>query len=223
MDRPVNDAGLLAEDLENLRSINRRLGWLGVVRREVFSMMGGADPAKAIEILDLATGSADYPVHLARCMRRQGRPVRILAVDNNPLMIAVARGQASAWPEITVCEMDVLSLSYPDRSFDIVVCSSALHHFSRPEAVRVLREMARLSRIGFIASDLDRSWFGAWTAWLYGRLLTKNPITRNDAYVSMLRAFTKREMILMSKEAGIRSFVVKRAPLLRLVLTGVHR
>jgi ubiquinone/menaquinone biosynthesis C-methylase UbiE len=223
MDRPGNDPGLLAEDLEILRSINRRFGGLRAVRRGIRSMLDGIDRGKTIEILDLATGSADYPVHVAEWMRRLGRKVRIEAVDNNPFMVAVAHERTSAWPEITVRGMDILSPSYPDGSFDIVLCSSALHHFSHQDAVRILREMRRLGRLGFIVNDLERSRFGAWAAWLYGHLSTTNPITRHDAYASMLRGFTKREMIQMSGEAEVGSFAVKRAPFFRLVLVRVHR
>ena len=223
MDRPGNDPGLLGGDLENLRIINRRFGGLRAVRHNIRPLLDRIDSRKTIEILDLATGSADYPVHIAESMRREGRPVRIEAVDNNPFMVAVARERTSPWPEITVRGMDILSPSYPDGSFDIVLCSSALHHFSHRDGVRVLREMGRLSRIGFIVNDLDRSRLGAWAAWLYGHVSTTNPITRHDACASMLRAFTKREMILMSKEAGIGSFVVKRELVFRLVLVGVHR
>jgi ubiquinone/menaquinone biosynthesis C-methylase UbiE len=222
MDRPGSDPDLLADDLRNLRIINRCFGGLRVIRRHVFPLIDRIERQKEIEILDLATGSADYPLDLAKLIRRLGRNVHIVAVDNNPFMVATARKRTAAFPGITVRDMDVLSLAYPDRSFDVVLCSSAIHHFSRCDAVHLLREMCRLSRVGFIVNDLDRSRLGAWTAWLYGRLSTTNPITRHDAYASFLRAFTKNELIAMSQEAGIQSFVVTRQAFFRLILVGVH-
>jgi ubiquinone/menaquinone biosynthesis C-methylase UbiE len=223
MDRQGTDPVVLAAGLEELRKINQRFGGWRAVRRGIRPLLDRADPAKPIEILDLGTGSADYPVHLAGWTRRLGRRVRIEAVDVNPFMVATARERAAAWPEIAIKEMDVLSPAYPDKSFDIVLASLTLHHFSRPDAIRILREMNRMSRVGFIVNDLDRSRIGAWVVWLYGHLATSNPITRHDAYLSMLRGFTKDEMIVMSGEAGIESVVVKRAPFFRLVLVKGHR
>lgn len=223
MDRQGTDPVVLAAGLEELRKINQRFGGWRAVRRGIRPLLDRADPAKPIEILDLGTGSADYPVHLAGWMRRLGRRVRIEAVDVNPFMVATARERAAAWPEITIKEMDVLSPAYPDKSFDIVLSSLTLHHFSRPDVVRILREMNRMSRVGFIVNDLDRSRIGAAGVWLYAHLFTTNRVTRHDAYVSMLRGFTKNEMIVMSGEAEVGSFVVKRALFFRLVLVGVHR
>jgi 2-polyprenyl-3-methyl-5-hydroxy-6-metoxy-1,4-benzoquinol methylase len=223
MDREGNDPAILAAGLEELRRINRQFGGWRAVRRAIRPLVDRVDPGRTIEILDLGTGSADYPVHLAGSMRHLGRAVRIEAVDKNPFMVSTARGRAAAWPEIAVKEMDALSPAYADESFDIVLASLTLHHFSRPDAIRILREMNRMSRVGFVVNDLDRSRIGAAGVWLYAHFFTTNRVTRHDAYVSMLRGFTKNELIVMSGEAGIGSFVVKRALFFRLVLVGVHR
>ena len=153
-------------------------------------------------------------------MKRVGRDVHITAVDKNPFMVDVARQRAAPFPEITVTEADVLSLPYPDRSFDIVLCSLAIHHFSRQDAVRLLVEMNRLCRVGFIVNDLNRTRLGAWTVWLYSHLVTTNPITRYDSYASVMNAFTANELAVMSQEAGIDAFAIKKQPLFRLILVG---
>ncbi len=222
MDRPGNDPKLLADDLRNLRVINRYFGGLRAIRRSISPLIDRIDRRKSIEILDLATGSGDYPVFLVKWIKQQGRDVRITAVDKNPFMVEIARKRAVTCPEITIREMDVLSLSFPDRSFDIVLCSSAIHHFSREDAVYLLAQMNRLSRVGFIVNDLNRSLYGAWIVWLYAHLVTTNPITRHDSYASLLRAFTQNELAAMSREAGIRTFTIMKQPFFRLILVGAH-
>jgi ubiquinone/menaquinone biosynthesis C-methylase UbiE len=223
MDRPGNDPALLADDLRNLRVINRCFGGLRVARRSIVRLIDGSPHRSPIELLDLATGSADYPVHIAEWMKSARRQVRIEAVDKNAFMVAAARERTARIPEISVHEIDILSLPYPDGSFDVVMCSSALHHFSRGEAVRILRDMIRISRIGIIVNDLERSRIGAWAAWLYVHSTTRNPITWNDSYVSVLRGFTKAELTAMAEEAGIKHHHVRRHPFFRLVLVGMHR
>jgi len=220
MDRPDSDPELLAEDLENLARINRRFDGLNALRRSLPPLLRRVDSAKTVEIVDLATGSADYPIDLARRLRRAGRRVNIVAVDKNPFIAGAARRMTADFPEITVQEADIRSLPYADRSFDIALCSSAIHHFSREDAVRVLKEMDRVSRVGWIVNDLNRTRAGAWAAWLYTHAVTRNPITRYDAYHSMRRAFRMEELREMALEAGIRSFNIRKQGFLRLVITA---
>jgi SAM-dependent methyltransferase len=42
--------------------------------------------------------------------------------------------------------MDARSLTYPDNSFDAVMCHAVLHHIDKPDRVRVVQEMARVSK-----------------------------------------------------------------------------
>ncbi len=223
MDRPGNDPALLADDLRHLRIINRFFGGLRAVRRNIASLLDRIDDGKTIDILDLATGSADYPVDLVRRLKRADRDVHVTAVDRNPFMIDVARKRTASFSEITVTEADVLSLPYPDRSFDIVLCSLAIHHLSHRDAVRLLAEMNRLSRVGFIVNDLNRTRLGAWTVWLYSHVATTNPILRYDSYASIMNAFTGDELATMSLEAGIDTFTIKKQAFFRLILVGEHR
>ena len=51
---------------------------------------------------------------------------------------------------------DGRSLPYPDRSFDVAHASLVVHHCTPDEAVALLREMARVARLGVVVNDLDR-------------------------------------------------------------------
>ncbi len=92
-------------------------------------------------ILDVGTGNGTMFPPLARRHR-------VFGVDTSPEMlrdhIEPARvGLAS-----------VLDLPFPDRSFDLVVCSCLLHHV--PDRARAVREMARVSRRGVYLIEPNR-------------------------------------------------------------------
>ena len=53
------------------------------------------------------------------------------------------------------------------------------------------------------------------------RLLTKNRLTRYDAPVSVMNAFTPSEMSEMAKEAGVKQFKVYRHFPYRIGLVGI--
>lgn len=220
MDVPGTDAVALAEDLKNLRTINKYFGGLSAVRKALSSFLREIPLECAITILDLATASADHPIDIVERARRDGRSVHVTAVDNNPHMLTIARAQTSQHPNITIERGDILNLHFPDKSFDIAICSLALHHFSHEDALDILRHMDRLSRVGIIVNDLQRSWIGAGTAWLYTHLTTRNPLTLNDSYVSVLRAFTVPELRELAAKAGLRECAISRRPFFRLVMTA---
>ncbi|MEK6565210.1 MAG: methyltransferase domain-containing protein [Bacteroidota bacterium] len=220
MDLPGNDPALLAEDLKNLRTINRYFGGFDAVAKTILPFFRSVASDKTVEILDLATGSADHPVEIARIAEKLGRRVHIVAVDRNPQILEIARRRTQGIPEIEVARKDLLQLDFTDGSFDIVLCSLALHHFSRQDAVGILTEMNRICRIGFIVNELNRSWIAACTAWVYTHVTTRNPLTLNDSYASVLRAFTPGELQEMAVEAGIKKFDITIRPFFRLILAG---
>jgi SAM-dependent methyltransferase len=222
MDRPNADPEVLRDDLENLRTINRYFGGLAAVRKAITPLLLKMDEQRTVEILDLATGSADQPLALLGLARTLGRRVRIVAIDKNPEMLQVARERTSEIDEISIQEGDIRSPQFPPKHFDIVLCSLAIHHFSREDAIQILRNMARLSRVGFIVNDLRRSWLGAGAAWLYAHMTTRNPMTRYDSPLSVLRAFTPDELSAMAVLAGISHFQILRHPMFRLVLVATH-
>jgi len=222
MDLPDPDPQILRRDLENLRTINRYFGGLRAVRVHVIDLIQKIDPARTIEILDLATGSADHPIALVRLAQTMNRRIHITAVDRNPSMLGIARERAREYSEITFEQGDLLKLNHSPKSFDIVLCSLAIHHFSRTDAVSILRTMVGYSRVGIIVNDLYRSWPAAWTAWIYTHLTTRNPMTLNDSYVSVLRAFTPQELLEIADEAGVPNARIFSHPMFRLVLVGGH-
>ncbi|TMJ07553.1 MAG: methyltransferase domain-containing protein [Bacillati bacterium ANGP1] len=113
---------------------------------------------------------------------------------------------------------NALALPFPDRAVDVVICGLALHHFPYDEAVRVLREIARVARHGFIVNDILRSWGAYLGAWLDTRLLSRNRLARHDGPLSVLRSFTVDEFRAMVTQAGLSGVEVRRHPMFRVAL-----
>ncbi|MEK6755285.1 MAG: methyltransferase domain-containing protein [Bacteroidota bacterium] len=222
MDRPDADVQMLRDDLKNLRVINKLFGGLSAVRKNILPLMKYINDGQEIRILDLATGSADHPIQLVELAQKLNRRVHITGVDRNPMILEVSRERTRGYPNIVVEQQDLLNLNIPARSYDIVLCSLAIHHFSRADAVRILKQMDRLSRVGFIVNDLHRTWVAAWMARLYTHLTTRNPMTLFDTYVSVLRGFTPAELSEMAVEAGIKKFTIRKEPFFRLLLIAEH-
>ncbi len=201
-------APTLAHNLRDIRRVNRFAGGTAVVLRHLRELLDGVSRGTTVSLLDIATGSGDIPRALVRWGRQQDYDLRVLATDVSEDVLAVARRETADVPTITIEACDARALPYRDGAFDIAVCSLALHHFPRAEAVRVLAEMGRVSRRGIILNDLVRTWPGYVGAWLLGNATTTNRLTRHDAPLSILRAFTPDELAVMAQEAGLTNITV---------------
>jgi ubiquinone/menaquinone biosynthesis C-methylase UbiE len=208
MDEAQHDPSELAANLRDIRRVNQLLGGTATTLHHLPALVAAIPAPETITLLDLGTGSGDIPVALVKWAAKHRRTVRIVASDYSRQMLDIARDHVSPYAEITLEQYDARNVPLPDNSFDIVLCSLSLHHFSPDEAVQVLREMNRLASIGFILNDLRRSRIGYFAAWIAGRLTTRNRLTRNDAPLSMLRAYTPTELKELLQRAGVHDATV---------------
>jgi SAM-dependent methyltransferase len=216
LDAPGHDPAELAANLRDIRTVNRLAGGSATVLRHLPALVRAVPRERPVVILDLATGSGDIPRAVAAWGARQARPVAITASDASPHILAEARRVLADTPGVTFAEWDARDVPMPNRSFDIVLCSLALHHFAPADAVRLLREMDRLARVGFIVNDIRRSAPGYAAAWLASRVATRNRLTRHDMPLSVRRAYTPTELRALCDEAVVPGVRVTTHPLFRM-------
>src|SRR3954449_4692722 len=131
MDRPDAAPAELERALRSLRGLNRFFGSYRLVMKFLRRWI---KPGDRLRIVDLATGSADIPRLAADHARAVGANVEIVAVDYQARTIESARRLSAGYPEITCACANILTFG-DAQTFDLVICSLALHHFSDDEAV----------------------------------------------------------------------------------------
>jgi ubiquinone/menaquinone biosynthesis C-methylase UbiE len=149
---------------------------------------------------------------------RRRHTCRGLLLDRSTPILQLASNQRHFG--VRVLQGDACRLPMRDRSVDVAGCSLLLHHFSPDMAVVVLREMARVARIGVIVDDLLRSRLGYLGARLMGTLLTANRLTRHDGPLSVRRAYRPSELAELLRRAGIRPLCQLTIPGYRSVVAG---
>lgn len=221
IDGTGHDLAELGHSLGQVARVDRLLGGERGMRRAVGDALSadGSTRAGGFTLLDVGAGSGEVGRRLAAWMsRRVGGPVRGIAVDAHPDVVAVGRRIS---PDLTWIRADGRRLPLGDRSVDVVVCILTLHHLDRTGAVRLLREMARVARLRVVVSDLERSrahWLGA--RFLASTLWRGNRLTREDAPTSVLRAWTRKELTGLFAEAGLADVRVRRHLPWRLVASA---
>ena len=208
------------DSLEDVRLVNKYLSGYKVLLHYIRNFLKNHPLDKEFSILDLATGSADQPIAVVNMARQLNIRMRIVALDINSKMLNYAQEETRSYPEINLVQGDIHSPPFGKDSFDLVINSLSLHHFTRDQAINILRMADFMGRCGFIINDLHRSRVAHVSIYLITRLLTKNRLTRYDAPVSVMNAFTPSEMTAMAQEAGVKYFEVNRHFPYRIGLVG---
>lgn len=201
MDRPQPVSAELEADLRNLRQLNRYFGSYRLIEHFARRWISAGSQ---LRILDLATGSGDIPRLLVDHARRVGATVRVDAVDQQPSTVEIARDLSRDYAEIEFIEGNVLF--FESESYDIVLCSLALHHFSETDAVALLQRCRSLSKRFVLVSDLRRGTLTTVGVFLLTALLFREEMTRVDARLSAERAFSFREFRSLAERAGWQNF-----------------
>src|SRR5262245_59135728 len=103
-------------------------------------LVDAARLAAGERVLDVACGTG---VVARAAAKRVGRTGRVIGVDLNPGMIAVARSlPATSDAPIEWLERSALDLRLENASFDVVLCQQGLQFF--PDKVVALKEMRRV-------------------------------------------------------------------------------
>ncbi len=103
-----------------------------------------AQPRPGNRVLDVACGTGV----VARLAAQQpGSPAKVIGLDLNAGMIAVARSLPPVpGAPIEWCEGSALAMPFPDASFDLALCQQGLQFF--PDRPGALREMRRVMAPG---------------------------------------------------------------------------
>ena len=211
-----------AESLADIRKVNRFLGDVRAIRKHFSARVAGieASPVRPVKVLDVATGSADIPAAIVRWARQYGINIAVTAVDLNPLAVREAAAFTRKYPEITVSVADGFSLPFEDGSFDIVLCIKTLHHFSKDDTIRMLKEVNRVASGGYIIMDLRRSWVAWGLISMITKFFTSNRLTKHDGPMSVLRSYTVPELDALAESAGLAGHKVVKEPFWLMVVTG---
>lgn len=212
------DEAALRRNLRDIRRINALLGWRASAVRAVAGEVRAAE-ASAFSLLDVASGSADIPLAIAGWAQRAGIAARIVACDLSPQIVTIARVQCAGTMGLSVERQDALALTYPAGSFDIALCTLALHHFAPDAAVAILRELARVGR-RVLVFDAARAWPAYFGVIALTRLLPMDAVTRHDAPASVRRAYTAAELRTLAERAGLRDAHVRTMFPYRLALVA---
>lgn len=211
MDAPDCDRSELAAALEVLGR-SGRLGGDRLLRRQVDALLRDRAPGP-LRLLDVGVGGGHGALTLRSHLRRLGWSPTFLLADLHAGTLGLCRetvlGRCSA-DGVRFLRLDGTRLPLRPDSVDIAYSSLTLHHLEEPEADAFLRELERVSRIGWALVDLRRSRLVQATVGLLASTAWRRAAySRADGPVSVRRSFTPEEIRALLSRAGVRSGAVE--------------
>ena len=194
------------ESLADLARLNRYLGGIAALNRQLGLLLGDPMPGR-LRVLDVGCGGCDVLQAVGRWCGRRNIVFEGVGLDIGSETARLAArwlAKDGGKPAIEIVRGDGRSLPFDDRSFDVTICNTLLHHFDPEAVIQVLSGMARVSKLGIVASDLRRDVFGYCGAWMLAKTIwRRHDYTRHDALVSMRAAYTLAEVRGMAVGAGL--------------------
>jgi hypothetical protein len=106
----------------------------------------------------------------------------------------------------------------PGIIFSALFC----HHFTDEELVIMLKWLRSNSTVGFFINDLHRHPLAYYSIKILTRLFSRSYLVKNDAPLSVLRGFTKKEWKRLLDNAEIMHYTIKWRWAFRWLITVKH-
>ena len=199
----------LYQALHELESINYLLGGNYVTLNGLVQLLDKVPAPKETHIADLGCGSGEMLKQVRRLLVKRNTEAFLTGIDANPNVIRFAISNTPASCRIKYETLNIFSEAFRDRNFDIVTATLFFHHFNDQELIGLFKQLKNQVSVGMVINDIHRHWFSYYAIKWLTRLFSRSPMVKNDAPVSVLRAFKKEELKAILCQSGIERFSIR--------------
>lgn len=197
-DIPFED---IRQNMRELDTINTLLGGHTITLKGLKLLLADRRFDPAVHIAEIGCGDGNNLRVIQRWAARQKLPVQLTGIDYNKACIDYAV-QIPENKRIQFIHSDYRKVLF-DRQPDVIFSSLFCHHFKDEDLVAQLHWMQQQSDLGFFINDLHRHPVAYGSIKLLTKAFSKSYLVKNDAPLSVLRGFSKRDWEGLLKKAGI--------------------
>ncbi|MDB5223841.1 MAG: methyltransferase protein [Chitinophagaceae bacterium] len=195
----------IQQNMKELDFINTHLGG-HTITIEGFEKLAGE--RKTISICEIGCGGGDNLNAIYRCCSKKNIHLKFTGIDINADCIAYAK-KNTAIPDENYIVSDYKNVDFGNEKPDIIFTSLFCHHFSDEELIAMLQWMKTNAKLGFFINDLHRHPIAYYFIKLTTTFISRSYLVKNDAPISVLKGFKKREWKSILHKAGITNYSIK--------------
>ena len=200
---------IIFQTLRELDFINQWLGGNSVTLNALEKIGKEIPKNKETTIVDLGCGSGEMLRLIAQKANYKKRKIQLTGIDANLHIIGYAKRQSTNFENLHFEAINIFSNEFRRLTFDIIIATLFFHHFSDEELVNLFTSMKKQAKVGIIVNDIHRhplAYF--FIKWLTS-LFSKSSMVKFDAPLSVLRAFTRKELRLILYKSGIKDYELR--------------
>ena len=217
-DIPFED---IKQNMQELDFINTYLGGHSITIHGLQALLKAPVAHRQhITICEIGCGGGDNLRVIRNWCKKKNIPVKLIGIDINPHCIDYARSRKEN-EQIEFITSDYLHATFhqtPHLIFSSLFC----HHFTNDELQIQLNWMKAHTQTGFFINDLHRHPLAYYSIRLLSSIFSKSYLVKNDAPLSVLRGFTKRELTAITKQLSIINCQLKWRWAFRWLLIYTH-
>ena len=206
---------VMAETYQEINFINKYLLGDYFILQDVWKLAKHID-RKQVTILDLGCGNGDLLIKLQAHLRTKN--ITMIGVGFDPYL-SLTGGRSL--PDNSIYLYDDWGLLVRSHHIDISVTSLTLHHLYGDELKQALDRLIETPNCGFVISDLMRNKLAYRIIKVLTQIFSKSELVKNDAPLSVRRAFSRLDMEDMRQRASLVATCELRSTIsFRWLLTG---
>jgi 2-polyprenyl-3-methyl-5-hydroxy-6-metoxy-1,4-benzoquinol methylase len=200
LDGDVREKALIL-NLKELHTINKLLGGYAISIKALKQLK-----LEKKTIIDIGSGGGDMLNEMYKLSELRKINCRLIGVDLKPECTAYAKSHLPQ--ELEFIQDDYRNILDHADNVDIIHACLFTHHLSNSQIIELI-QFAIKSKSTLVINDLHRNFFAYYSIKLLTSIFSKSYLVKNDAPLSVLRGFKKKEWINLLEQAGAKKYTVK--------------
>lgn len=199
-DIPFED---IKQNMKELDFINTWLGGHAITIKGIESLvkLSNYQLTDKLTICEMGCGGGDNLRAIGKWCKQRNISVVLIGIDINPNCIEYARSRKDNF------DIDFIADDYRNVKFEtkptVIFSSLFCHHFTNEELHTQFNWMKEHASVGFFVNDLQRHPLAYYSIKFLTQLFSKSYLVKNDAPLSVLRGFHKKELLQILVELSI--------------------
>lgn len=159
---------------------------------------------QSLSVVEIGCGGGDNlkAIHAWNAKAKKPLDIHYTGIDLNKACIDFARENCRELSSADFIHSDYRQVYFGNRP-DVIFSSLFCHHLTTPQLRELLNWLKQNAGAGFFMNDLHRSPLAYHSIRALTQVFSKSYLVKNDAPVSVLRSFKRRDWRDLLQEAGI--------------------
>ncbi len=208
MDDPNLPEDQLRLALKDIALVNKYLGGNWITIKALENLIELYPQKKEWKIVDVGCGDGEVLRQIATHFQKVDIIIKFVGIDISAKSISRARRKSEDLKNISFEAQDIILLDRTTFTCDVILCTLTMHHFTDVEILKFVEKFRKLTTIGFIINDLERSKIAYRLFQLFSSIFMKSNVAKYDGKVSIARSFKREDLENYSKQLSLTNYSI---------------